>query len=603
MPFLKILFFLFSLFLTYSCGGGGGGGGESTSAAVSASPTPTYIISEGNIFSSSIPSRLFIDENMNGIGDVYEKTTSPNSNGSFSFSTNNSAEAECLKKLPIISDDPLNFSYNPSAGSNVNINAFTAIFLDLQLSFSNNSSNPSRVGADSNCSNYEQYLLIDNKTNTERAIAQMEKYDNQNYEQISSNPLSPSSGSVISDQRQKDLEKFYSSLETIESSVTSDIRNLLFATAPSLDVTINTRGELDTSNLRIFLNDSGYPNPSTDPNPKANSIDSIAVQAGLDIYLTVPNYAGSYDNSFEALITDLKIDNAGNVLQIKPLSSINGGCYINFSSICKVNPTFKNVLAYGGATIREFMHKKTSRGIESFSSEEIITDTTSLACDDYNSIELTEVDLSNMTRTYIYNELLGFGTYNPDDISCFVTQLRSDKYIGVESIFTNGDSDSVSLFYDDRSSPGIVSSFPYAIDYYSYSDTNPPPEQIPAAYINAFLELGSGGWETINKILSNDIRANQNSLWANGAGLQYLFCHAEGTCGFVFAFFGLSNTTIICQPIDGDQLQEVISHVDMIAGNFNTLDACKIQLTSDYQPIRSTSPLLNRSPYRGVIND
>ena len=603
MPYLKTFIFSSSLLLICSCGGGGGGGGASPSAAVSAPPPPTYIISEGNIFSSSIPSRLFIDENMNGIGDAYEKTTSPNSDGSFSFSTTNSTEVECLKKLPIISDDPLNFSYNPSAGSNINMNAFTTIFFDYQSTYGKKDTNLSRIEADENCSPYEQFLFLFNKMNTESVIAQMEKYDNQFYEQISSNPLNPSSGSVISDQRQKDLEKFYLSLQTIKSSVTSDIRNLLFASSPGLDVTVNTRGELDISNLRIFLNDSGYPNPSTDPSPKANSIDSIAVQAGLDIYLTVPNYAGSYENSFEAVISNIKIDNAGNVLQRKPFSSTDGGCYINFSSLCKVDPTFKNVLAYGGAVIREFLHKKTSRGIESFSSEETITNTSSLACEDKNFIELTETDLSNLSRTYTYREFLGTGTYNPDDISCLVTQSSTSKYLGIDSRFTNGDRDAITLFYNDRTSPGIVNAFPNEIDYYSYSDTNPPPEQIPAAYIDAFLALGEGGWETVNKILSNDIVGNSNSLWADGAVLQYFFCHSTGQCGQVLAFFGIFNTEIICQPIDGELLQENISSRDMLEGNFNTLDLCKEQLTSSYQPIRSVSPLANMSPYRGVIDD
>ena len=86
MNLLKKISFSLSFLLILSCGGGGGGGGSAPAPAPAPAPPPTYIISEGNTYSTSVPSLLYLDENMNGLRDSYEKTTTPGSDGSFSFS-------------------------------------------------------------------------------------------------------------------------------------------------------------------------------------------------------------------------------------------------------------------------------------------------------------------------------------------------------------------------------------------------------------------------------------------------------------------------------------------------------------------------------------
>jgi len=594
----KTLLSLSFLFI-YSCGGGGGGGGGGgPSSAPAPAPPPTYIISEGNSYSTSVPSLLYIDENMNGLRDSYEKTTTPSSDGSFSFSTTNSGEVACLKKHAILSESPLSFSHNPSEGSNVKINAFTSLFSDGQVTFGKNVVDPSRLASDENCSNYERYKLQIQTRYLRDLTVQMEQYDNQTYEQISSNPTSPAEGSVITSSRQRDLEKFYASIGAIEVAVNTDLQTLIAANAPGINLSLKTRAELDFSNMRIFLNGSGYPNPSTDPSPVANNVDSIAAKAGLEIYASTANYSGAYTNSFEVAITDMKISNAGKILQN------NLSCYINFSSLCLVEPTFKNAIAYGEPSIRDTLHKTTARGIESFSSEEIITDSSTLACRDYNYIALTDTSLSNETRTYEHEEFLGEGTYNVEDLGCYVTQSNRGSWLAVYNRYADGAYESVRMYYDrNRTEPGITSNFPDSINYYNYDEVDTPPDQIPQSYISAFLALGSGGWDTVNKVLADDPRANSNSLWANGMLMVYTFQNKDGRVGRVYASFSFSQTSIACSPIDGEFFDEWVSHTDMIAGNFTTLDICKTQLTRTYEPISEVTQFRNSSPYRGAIDD
>ena len=600
MLFIKnriFLVFCFAIVLV-SCGGGGGGGGGGPSSAPAPAPPPTYIISEGNTYSTSVPSLLYIDENMNGLRDSYEKTTTPGSDGSFSFSTTNSGEVACLKKHAILSESPLSFSHNPSEGSNVKINAFTSLFSDGQLTAEKNAVDPSRLASDENCSNYELFKLQAQTRYWRNLTVQMEQYDNQTYEQISSNPTSPAEGSVITSSRQRDLEKFYASIGTIEAAVNTDLQTLIAANAPGINLSLKTRAELDFSNMRIFLNGSGYPNPSTDPSPVANNVDSIAVVAGLEIYASTPNYSGAYTNSYEVVITDMKISNAGKILQN------NLSCYINFSSLCLVEPTFKNAIAYGQPRIRDTLHKTTVRGTESFFSEEIITDSSTLACRDYNYIALTDTSLSNETRTYEHEEFLGSGTYNVEDLGCYVTRSNRGSWLAVYNRYADGSYESVRMYYDrNQSEPGITSNFPDSINYYNYDEVDTPPEQIPQSYISAFLALGSGGWETVNKVFADNPRANSNSLWANGMVMVYTFQNKDGRSGGVLASFSFLRTSIGCIPIDGEYFEEWVYNSDMNAGNFTTLDICKTQLTRTYEPISEATQFRNRSPYRGAIDD
>ena len=51
----------------------------------------------------------------------------------------------------------------------------------------------------------------------------------------------------------------------------------------SSDFSFESRAELDDTNMRIFLNDTIYPNPTTDPSPVATSIENVSAQANIKI--------------------------------------------------------------------------------------------------------------------------------------------------------------------------------------------------------------------------------------------------------------------------------------------------------------------------------
>lgn len=588
----KILAFCAGAILVSCGGGGGGGGGGVATPAPAPVPPPTYIISEGNSYSTLVPSLLYIDENMNGMRDANEKTVAPSSNGSFSFTTGNSSEVSCLKNLHILSEDPKNFTYNPSAGENLGITPFTTIFKDLQTTFGINYVDPSRTVSDVNCSTWEEYKLITAKNQIENiTLKRVLKYDGATYDMLASNPTGPDTFDASASSKAQDLEKFYTSLLSIETNVKTDLQNLIIANLPGQNISLKTRSELDTSNLRIFLNSSGYPNPSTDLSPVAQNIDTIAVQAGLDFYLTLENYSGSYDNSFEVLIDDIKINNAGTILQ-KSTS-----CYINFSSICKVDPTFRNVIAYGTPRIRDILHKKTTRGVESFYSVENITDSSSLACSQVDNITLTDVSLANETRVYGYSEYLGTGTYNIDDLGCYVSSSNRTRWLDVTNFYSNGAYAAITTYFTQNSNqPSITNNFPTSINYDFYDEIDTPPDQIPAAYIDAFLALGTGGWNTFDTILSTESLRNTN------VEVELFFITTEGRAGLVSAFIGRTSSVLVCVPIDGEAVSESISNADMASKNYTILDACRTQLTPTYQATTERS-IRNKSPYRGFIDE
>ena len=156
MKFLtRLTFSSLSLALIVSCGGGVGGGGGTSS---SSQATPSYTIISGNIYTSPIPDTIYIDQNLNGIQDSYEISTSPNSsNGSFSFTTSNQSLADCLRNFPIASDSPLIFEFNDTQGTNIIANTFTTILKDSSISWLPIADASKTANDNVNCSTRELY--------------------------------------------------------------------------------------------------------------------------------------------------------------------------------------------------------------------------------------------------------------------------------------------------------------------------------------------------------------------------------------------------------------------------------------------------------------
>ena len=246
-----------SLIFLVSCGGGGGGG-----ASEPAPGAPSYSIASGNIYTSTMPDSIYVDENMNGFKDSYEISVSPSTNGSFNISTSNQSKSSCLKNFPISSENPSIISLNNSQGNNVVINEFTSLY----RRYLNNSSyyiDTSRRENDNNdCSILETYSQKLTQRSMNNSIKRTEIFDNHTYAQIAADPSIPPAGSEITGQRSQDISAFASSLNTIKNQITKELNDIL--SASNSNVTMVSNGFLDNSALRVFLNKDTYPNPSTD---------------------------------------------------------------------------------------------------------------------------------------------------------------------------------------------------------------------------------------------------------------------------------------------------------------------------------------------------
>ncbi len=586
---------LISLVFVISCGGGGGGGGGGSDSSSSSPAAPSYTISSGNIYTSPIPNTIYIDQNLNGIQDSYEISTSiDSSNGSFAFVTSNQSLANCLRNFPIASESPLLFEFNNTQGSNIIANAFTTIFKDSSISWLP-IADASKISDDSDiCSTREVYKNNYSKAWTKAVIGAMETYDNQTYQQIAVNPSSPPSGSKISNQKSIDLNLFYKSLENIEGSIISELNNVLNAAGTQVD--LNSRIELDSSNLRIFLNDTTYPNPSTDNTPVAQNIDSIAVEAGIEIFGTFENYTAGYDNTFELKIDNMHISNNNEILQD------TSTCWINFSSLCKVDPSFINLFTYATPTIIDALHKNTSRGEEKLFNRTVITDSSSLSCYEYDYIQLTDSSASGVITEYTYTEYIGDGNYNVNDLNCYAYGGGS-KGLYVTSRFEDGSEFYIEVWNNPNNNyygyplPAIFDGLPYAIDYEYYDDEDPPPAQLQQSYIDMFIAIGDGGWNSFDEIIFDSRFYSEL-----GTSIYLSYLSNEGRRGYVYIVFDLiSSHTATCDPIDAETTSGAFTWGDIDSLNA-IINNCRTELRNSYTPT-STPAYANKSPYRGFIDD
>ena len=574
-----------SLIFLVSCGGGGGGG-----ASEPAPVAPSYSIASGNIYTSTMPDSIYVDENMNGFKDSYEISVSPSTNGSFNISTSNQSKSSCLKNFPISSENPSIISLNNSQGNNVVINEFTSLY----RRYLNNSSyyiDTSRRENDNNdCSILETYSQKLTQRSMNNSIKRMEIFDNHTYAQIAADPSIPPAGSEITGQRSQDISAFASSLNTIKNQITKELNDIL--SASNSNVTMVSNGFLDNSALRVFLNKDTYPNPSTDLSPVAQSISSIALPAYINFLGTWNDYAGTYDNTL-FIRTIPFISSGGDIIQ----SDLD--CLINFTSQCKVNTTFTGILNSSNPTIYDILHKNTSRGTEKWEQYlDIYSDTNK--CYRYERIGLTTTE-SNKVTNNLFRDGVALGNFNADDFDCYTYTNSNAKSVLVSNYHEDGTFDYIYIRYDSfLGEPVIFQPLPNrGINYDEYTDTNTPPEQIPSEYINVFQQIGSNQMTSFLAMISN------SDFYSGGGGgtlIAYFIRTPEGREGNAQAFFsGYNNVSISCNPIDGETTGENITTGGL--SSTNIFDLCKSQLVNSYVATSSAPDPSNISPFRGEINE
>ena len=280
----------------------------------------------------------YSDSNFSGALDNGELSVSVGSNGSFSLSTTNQSLYNCLRDMPLAADSSSNyfFSYNPDGSSGtVILNPFVSVFSDY-LYPDMYWDNPSIDGE--NCSTLNNIRAGILKRNSDVELRRIEKFDQLTYDDLLVDPSNPVTGNPIDNNRTADLQKFWQSIKTIEETISNEFRTTIESEYPS--VALSTRSELDISNLRIFLNNSSYPNPYTDTTPVANSIDSVAVVAGMDLIASIDNYIGTWRNLLKVEVWDMHISNNGEML------IDSSDCWLNFSNLCKLEPTIQNIFQH-----------------------------------------------------------------------------------------------------------------------------------------------------------------------------------------------------------------------------------------------------------------
>ena len=526
----------------------------------------------------------YSDSNFSGALDNGELSVSVGSNGSFSLSTTNQSLYNCLRNMPLAADSSSNyfFSYNPDGSSGtVILNPFVSVFSDF-IYPSVFWDHPSIDGE--NCSTLNSIRAGILKRNSNVALRRIEKFDQLTYDDLLVDPSNPVTGNPIDDNRTADLQKFWQSIKTIEETISNEFRTTIASEYPS--VALSTRSELDISNWRIFLNNSSYPNPSTDLTPVANSIDSVAVVAGMDLIASIDNYIGTWRNLLKVEVWDMHISNNGEML------IDSSDCWLNFSNLCKLEPTIQNIFQHYDTDIYDYYTKETSRGTEVvLRADFVYRDSNSCAIGNYVHISET---LSNSVIEKGYSKFTEGGYFDTADLTCYAYNQDFDTMY-VEEQNTNGEIITLTIVQlngTDWDSPDNFKSIQDSNFDWDTLDDGENIEQIPAEFINAFIDLKLS-WAEMKTVVDANYNNSDIGLW-----FEYLDRNLFRTQLLYSPYYELA----VCFSPDlfadgGSWSSEDGVHTFDEVENFclERIEFGKItDLTEDQ--------IVNISPYRGVID-
>ena len=527
----------------------------------------------------------YSDSNFSGALDNGELSVSVGSNGSFSLSTTNQSLYNCLRDMPLAADSSSNyfFSYNPDGSSGtVILNPFVSVFSDY-LYPDMYWDNPSIDGE--NCSTLNSIRAGILKRNSDVALGRIEKFDQLTYDDLLVDPSNPVTGNPIDDNRTADLQKFWQSIKTIEETISNEFKTAIASEYPS--VAVSTRSELDISNLRIFLNNSSYPNPSTDLTPVANSIDSVAGVAGMDLIASLDNAIGTWRNLLKVSVWDMHISNNGDML------IDSSDCWLNFSNLCKLEPTIQNVFQYYETYIKDIYTKETSRGTEYVSQIERVDGGESNSCIIDNYVGIAET-LSNSVRETVYRKVTRDGYYDTADLSCYAYNQWYDV-IYIDEWNTNGEFMSFAIYQTggtDWNSPDIFKSIQETNFDWDTLDDGENIEQIPAEFINAFIDLKLS-WTEMKTVVDANYNNSDISIW---------FRHLDRN---------FNETQLVYRPYYGDVVcrspalpdgEGTWSSDDGVHTFDEVVNWCLERIEFGTITDLTEDEIKNRSPYRGEID-
>lgn len=452
---------------------------ESNQTSRTLSVEANYVLITGNIFDSDNSNKtVYIDENFNNVNDQNEPSGISDNNGSYEIRYSNNST--CLSSFPVKIENSNLGSFNPPGFSEVNISAATSLFAELYNFYVRRDTNSNICDSASiRIKSLENGSF--NKIMT--GISLSEQYS---YDEIQSDP-SISNRASISYNRFNEIKAFNSSLESVTSSLVDAIKSKIDINGngiTSSDFEFISSSELDDANVRIFLNDYSYPNPTTDLDPLASSIDDVAVQANIAIQIdninSLPDYdVNGWDEKLFLLIPDLLINNNNQVV------ADNSACWINFTSLCLPEINF-DILDLNETLIITItdMEKTTSRGLEEYVWTEYFFPSFE-DCDVYAEATISEEQDSGLIKTTTYGNNYFPAPYtNYNDGSANFCLYSGPLYKYMTHIVPFEDGSWVYFVWDSSN----IDNLENLVESGWYDDTDPPPNTIPQDFVNLMAE-------------------------------------------------------------------------------------------------------------------
>ena len=554
-----------------------------------------YPIAIGNVYHPTLSSNieLFIDLNRNRLKDLSEPSFTTLSDGSFEYRSADEDKALCQRQFPVSSTNGILFSPNLSNTGNININPFTSLFSDHAGVFTDS------IYERGECSSKDlyrngRYLYFD-----QIVLNQIQKYDNgMTIDQLQAEE-------VIEERRMTDLAKF----QEAGKQVANEIEAIYQAKIDSggYDVNLESSFELATSNFRIFLNTqeypfSGYPNPSTDPNPNAESGDDISVRSSYIINGTFPNYDGSWDSNVILSFKGLLINNTGNIIEDRYDCRMNVTYYTD-NETCPWSVQEATIFFDGqGVDIIDFYQKTTDIGEEILKNEQYVNFSSSgLTCSEWDNQIIRNI-YDDRTIEYGFFDNRGSSYFSIDNFDCDTVDAQGRGFYYSEQ-FPDGSSYYVELYDSDEI---FIDQSEFFYDDYDPS-SNPLPSQIPEESIIAMNSLKCIYELNCPDVDNGDGTASASPLYfinalvsgylpILGAPGAQLFIRARNSSGRSSTlFWNLSDGSLQCVSPDA-----VVSNTGFTEAISQNLYDC-IQMINISNVYNTEINVRNVSPYTGVI--
>jgi len=627
---ISIPLFLILLVLS-ACGGGGGGGGnegsspQSNSSSGGSSSTTSYTLS-GMIYGSNATNYedliAYVDSNFSGNLDNGELSAPVDSYGNFSLSTTNSSLYNCLKNMPIAAESreynwgqtDYFFTHNPDGlTSGIILNPFTTIFSDF-LQPTMFWDDPANDGQ--NCSTLMNLRLSMLHEASEKVMARMQTFDGLTYNDLLIDPSNPVAGNPIDLQRTEELQTVQRALKDLENNLSSGLQETI--SSLGIPVTYSSRFEIDTSNFRIFLNNTSYPNDNIGNDSYQGSetdYRNVSYEGGIEIHGRQENASGNWSNSvkiqthdfhFAALDSNFSDNLVADVQECWQFNSGNIANCKNWST----GSLLGNVLTYGTPTLSESYEKSTSRGVELLRRTadkypESYIGQGSSSCSLFDSVGINTTTSNSKISKYFSTYYTG--TFSYSDLGCSIGLYEESSSIRMHEHNTSKESMTVGIwrisgYGSSNDSVDILrnSGFGYETVNDHYGESSSPPSEIPSIFVQEFNKL-TFNWDQMVASFSDNTGDYQ--LWMvyqDKDGQLAILDYRPSNGWMQCASDGItSNSSTI---IWGNEMHYISTDEWDTAETVKQTCLALMSWGNDLPDLSSDSALKNKSPYTGDVN-